>query len=135
MDLTIGSELPPFTRAASFDAWNRYAAVNDEFVPLHMDDEAGRAAGFPGAIGMGNLLLSYLHCLIRDAMPETARIRKVEVSYRQPSLRGGTVTASGTIAGVIDTADGKEIEIDLQVADAEGKALLSGRALVLQTSA
>jgi hypothetical protein len=40
----VGDELPPFVRTTGFDNWNRYAAVNDEFVPIHMDDDAGRAA-------------------------------------------------------------------------------------------
>ena len=36
--------------------WNRYAAVNDKFVYIHMDDEAGGSAlNEQGAFGMGNL--------------------------------------------------------------------------------
>ena len=61
--VTVGTELPPFVRTTGFHNWNRYAAVNDEFVPIHMDDEAGRAQGFAGAFGMGNLMWSYLHSL------------------------------------------------------------------------
>ena len=55
MDLTVDSEIPSFVRETGFENWNRFAAVMDEFVPLHMDDAAGQKAGFPGAIGMGNL--------------------------------------------------------------------------------
>ena len=36
----VGDEIPTFERFADFPAWNRYAAVNDEFVPIHMDDDA-----------------------------------------------------------------------------------------------
>ena len=50
-----GSSVPPFERTPGFHHWNRYAAVNSEFVDHHMDDEAGRASGYPGAFGMGNL--------------------------------------------------------------------------------
>ena len=39
----VGEEIPAFVRQTGFDNWNRYAAVNDEFVPIHMDDEAGQA--------------------------------------------------------------------------------------------
>ena len=42
MDVTVGQELAPFVREAGFPAWNRYAAVNDEFIPIHMDDAAGQ---------------------------------------------------------------------------------------------
>ena len=43
-DLKVGDAMPNWSRQTSFMNWNRYAAVNDEFVPFHMDDEAGRAA-------------------------------------------------------------------------------------------
>ena len=45
MTVAIGQEIPTFEREAGFHAWNRYAAVNEEFVPIHMDDDAGRRAG------------------------------------------------------------------------------------------
>ena len=55
-DVNVGDEMPPWSRKTGFMNWNRYAAVNDEFVPFHMDDEAGRAAkNEQGAFGMGNL--------------------------------------------------------------------------------
>ena len=52
-DIHVGDELPVFQRATGLHHWNRYAAVNDEFVPIHMDDEAGQEAGYPSAFGMG----------------------------------------------------------------------------------
>ena len=33
-----------------------------------MDDEAGHDAGYPGAFGMGNLQLAYLHLLLRECL-------------------------------------------------------------------
>ena len=74
-------------------AWNRYAAVNDEFIPIHMDDAAGQAAGYSGAFGMGNLQWAWLHCLLRDWLDGSA----VGASCRSasssagPSLKGLTV--------------------------------------------
>ena len=41
-DVEEGFEIPTFERTTDFMHWNRYAAVNDEFVYIHMDDEAGR---------------------------------------------------------------------------------------------
>ena len=41
-DVEIGQEVPAFSRETDFMNWNRYAAVNEEFVYVHMDDEAGR---------------------------------------------------------------------------------------------
>ena len=70
----VDHEIPPFERIVGLHNWNRYAAVNDEFVDIHMDDDAGRDAGYPGAFGMGNLQWSYLHNLIRAWVGDDGRI-------------------------------------------------------------
>lgn len=131
LDLTPGAEIPSFFRKADLDAWNRYAAVNDEFVPIHMDDEAGREAGFPTAVGMGNLAYSYLHNLLRGWIGETGRIGKISVQYRQPVLRKTTVTARGKIIGVERQGDRSQVELQIWIEDDGGRTLLDGQASVL----
>src|SRR6266496_6145822 len=110
---TIGDALPEFRHTTDFAHWNRYAAVNDEFVPIHMDDEAGRAAGYPTAFGMGNLQWSYLHNLVRDWIGDDGRIVRLTCQFRAPNTRGMTVTARGTVTGR-RTEDGEDY-LDLDV--------------------
>ena len=92
-EIAVGDELPTFQRTTGFHHWNRYAAVNDEFVPIHMDDEAGRAAGYESAFGMGNLQWAYLHDLLRQWMGDSGRILQhglpVPGRQRQGSDRDG----------------------------------------------
>lgn len=130
-DLVPGAEIPSFTRRSDLDAWNRYAAVNDEFVPIHMDDEAGREAGFPTAVAMGNLAFAYLHNLLREWLGETGRIRRISVQYRQPNLRKTTVTAHGRILSVDPSGD---VELELWVDDDTGRVLLNGQATVARAT-
>ena len=81
MTVKVGDELPTFTRETGFANWNRYAAVNDEFVPIHMDDAAGEAAGNGGAFGMGNLQWAYLHNMLRSWVGEkNAGIKEIDLS-------------------------------------------------------
>lgn len=115
--VTVGAELPPFVRETGFHNWNRYAAVNDEFVPIHMDDDAGRAQGFPGAFGMGNLMWSYLHNLVRDWMGDDGRIVRMGCSFRSPNLRGMTVEARGTVTAVRDEDGQRLVDLELSVVD------------------
>ena len=88
MNLRPGEELAPFVRPAGLETWNRFAAVNDEFVDIHMDDAAGRAAGYSGAFGMGNLQWAYLHNLLRDWLPAEGRIVELACRFRRASERG-----------------------------------------------
>jgi acyl dehydratase len=130
--ITVGTEIPSFVRTTGFHNWNRYAAVNDEFVPIHMDAEAGRAAGFPGAFGMGNLLFSYLHNLLRDWMGDTGRIVSLSCSFRAPNLQDMTIEARGRVVDVREV--GGETLVDLEVAvidrDEPDTVLAPGRATV-----
>ena len=131
MTLTAGDEIPPFVRKADFDAWNRYAAVNDEFVPIHMDDEAGRQAGFQTAIGMGNLAFSFLHNVLRAWMGDTGKIEQISVQYRQPVLRKSVVTAHGQILEAEKAEGGSRVKLRLWLDDDSGRVLLEGAATVL----
>src|ERR1700757_957219 len=96
----VGDTLPTFERTTGFHNWNRYAAVNDEFVPIHMDDEAGRNAGYPTAFGMGTLQWAYLHNLLRTWIGEDGDILELTCQFRGPNIKGQTVTAHGVVAAV-----------------------------------
>jgi len=105
-DLCVGAAVTPFVREAGFEVWNRYAAVNDEFVGIHMDDTAGQAAGYPGAFGMGNLLWAWLHCAADRWLGDRGRLVALECRFRKPALKGDRITCSGTVTAVQSQPDG-----------------------------
>ena len=126
MTVKVGDEIPTFTRETGFANWNRYAAVNDEFVPIHMDDAAGEAAGNGGAFGMGNLQWAYLHNMLRNWIGENGEILSIEVQFRSPNVKGQTVTAKGVVTAV----DGDVISLDVWTEQQEGTKLAPGSAKV-----
>lgn len=129
-EIAVGMTLEPLSWDTGFATWNRFAAVNDEFVPIHMDDEAGRAAGMSGAFGMGNLQTSYLHVLIREWAGPGARITRFSIQWRKPNTKG-TVTAEGTVTAVgTGRAGGTSVDIEARVLDAAGKVLAPATATV-----
>jgi len=134
--VTVGTEVPEYVRTTDLANWNRYAAVNDEFVPIHMDDDAGRAAGFPSAFGMGNLLWAYLHNMLRDWIEAdfagNGRIVSVDLSFRKPNLRGQTVAARGTVTAVREEDGATIVDLDVAVVnrDAPATVLAPGKATI-----
>ena len=126
MNVNVGDVVPTFVRQTEFANWNRYAAVNDEFVPIHMDDEAGAAAGNGGAFGMGNLQWAYLHNMLRSWVGENGEILSIEVQFRSPNVKGQTVTAKGVVTAV----DGDVISLDVWTEQQEGTKLAPGTATV-----
>jgi acyl dehydratase len=132
MAVNIGDTLPPFVRESGLAYWNRYAAVNDEFWPIHMDDEPARAAGYPTAFGMGNLTLAYLHIALHQWFGETARIATIGTQFRSAVTRGKQVMVSATVTAVREVGDGQtEIDVELRAEDGGGTLLAPGTATVV----
>jgi hypothetical protein len=124
-DLGIGAEIPPFVRTTDAANWNRYAAVNDEFVGIHMDDEAGRAAGGSGAFGMGNMQWAYLHNMLRDWLDGRGRIVSASCRLRSMNTKGQTVVAGGRITGVRAVGEQTLVDLDIWTQDAVADRMLA----------
>jgi acyl dehydratase len=129
-DIKVGDELPTFERTTGFHNWNRYAAVNDEFVPIHMDDDAGRLAGYPSAFGMGNLQWAYLHNLLRQWIGDEGDILSLNCQFRSANVKGQTVTAHGTVTAVRDDGNRRIVDLDVWTEEQNGTKLAPGRATV-----
>ena len=101
-----GDELPSFVRTPTSPQWNRYAAVNDEFIDVHMSAEAARAAGQPDVFGMGNLRIALRpHAAARLAR-RPRRHRGVRCQFRALNFRGDALTAHGRVTGTARSATG-----------------------------
>lgn len=131
-DVSIGDALPPWSRTTSFMEWNRYAAVNDEFVPFHMEDEAGRRAGNEqGAFGMGNLRYAYIVNALRDWIGDEADIREVGCQYRTINQQGDTLTVTGTVTDKKLEDGENRVYLDLNVKNQDGQDTCPGHAIVV----
>jgi acyl dehydratase len=131
-DVNVGDELPEWSRKTDFMNWNRYAAVNDEFVPFHMDDEAGRAAKNElGAFGMGNLRYAYIVNALRDWIGDEAIIREVGCQYRAINQKNDVLTVVGKITDK-KTENGENlVYLETNVTNQSGEATCPGHAVVV----
>jgi len=126
-----GQPLPPWVAPSGIEPWNRFAAVNDEFVPVHMDDDAGRRAGNPqGAFGMGNLRLSYVANLLRDWAGDDAEIRELQVEYRSRHQKDDVLTATGTVVDVSFDPEEVVVTVEVDVVTRDGRSTAPGTATV-----
>ena len=131
VEVALGERVPPFVAPRGLEAWNRFAAVNDEFVAVHMDDDAGRRAGNEaGAFGMGNLRLSYVANMLRGWAGDDAEIRELRVEYRSRHQKDEVLTATGTVVAV-EAADGDRlVTVDVDVVAEDGRSTAPGTAVV-----
>lgn len=131
-DVSVGDEMPAWSRQTDFMHWNRYAAVNDEFVPFHMDDEAGRRAGNQqGAFGMGNLRYAYLANALRDWIGDEAEIREIGCQYRAINQKNDTLSVVGKVVEKGVVGGENQIRLDTNVMNQNGEATCPGHAVVV----
>jgi len=131
-DVNVGDELPEWSRTTDFMSWNRYAAVNDEFVYIHMDDEAGRAAlNERGAFGMGNLRYTYLLNALRDWIGDEAEIREAAVQYRAINQKNDTLTVTGKITDKKVEDGENRVYLETNVVNQLGETTCPGHAVVV----
>ena len=131
-DVEVGRDIPTWSRTTDFMNWNRYAAVNDEFVYIHMDDEAGRAAlNEQGAFGMGNLRYTYLLNMLRDWAGDEAEIREVGCQYRGINQQHDTLTCTGKITEKT-VEDGEHlVRLKIDIVNQDGDSTCPGHAVVV----
>ncbi len=129
-DVKEGDEVPPFVRTTDLMHWNRYAAVNDEFVYIHMDDDIGRAVGQRGAFGMGNLRFAYLHNMLRDWIGIQGSIKRIAVQYRGFNFKGDTLTCRGTITKKYVSDGDHLLDLEIWVENQRGEKVTPSTATV-----
>lgn len=129
----MSQELPAFVRTTGLANWNRYAAVNDEFIDLHMDPEAARAVGMPDVFGMGNLRIAYLHNLLDLWLDGRGHVVAFDCEFRALNLRGDELTCHGTVTGERGAGDGTDlVDLDLGVRNQDGVETTPAHATVVR---
>jgi len=127
----VGQTTVPWSRRTDIQSWNRYAAVNDEFLYFHMDDDAGVAAGnASGAFGMGNLRFAYLHNALLATFGDDAVVEEVSCQFRAINQKGDVLTVVGTVTAVAATAGSTLVTLSLDVVDADGRSTCPATAVV-----
>ena len=130
-EIKIGDKLPAWSRKTSFAEWNRYAAVNEEFVPFHMDDEAGRRAGNEqGAFGMGNLRYAYIVNALREWIGDDAIVREVGCQYRAINQKDDVLTVTGEVTAKRAEDGENRVYLDINVVTQAGAPTCPGHAVV-----
>ena len=129
-DVKEGEEIPTFQRQTDIMHWNRYAAVNDEFVYIHMDADYAKSIGQPDVFGMGNLRLAYLHNLLRSWVGEEGDIKRVGCQYRALNFRGDILTAHGKVTRKYKEGGHCLIDLDVWVENQNGDNTCPGSATV-----
>ena len=133
-DVEVGQEVPPVERETDFMNWNRYAAVNDEFVYLHMDDAVAKAAGQGEAFGMGNLRWAYVMNALQGWIGDEAEVRDLSMQFRAINQKHDHLTTQAVVTEK-KVEDGEHrVYLDVNVVNQDGVQGAPGKAIVVLPS-
>jgi acyl dehydratase len=89
-DVAVGTEIPRYEKVVTRDA-------SGDHNPLHQDDDAAWAVGFPGIIAHGMFTMAHLaSCLVRW-LGDPAALRRLRAQFRVPVFMDETIVAGGTV--------------------------------------
>jgi 3-oxoacyl-[acyl-carrier protein] reductase len=78
-----------------------FASLSGDDNPLHMDDRAAKASGFPQRVAHGVLSLAFLSALIGKKLPGAGALwRSLKVNWLRPVFPGDTIRITGEVTQV-----------------------------------
>jgi len=113
----LSDQLAPFRRTTGFGHWNRYAAVNDEFIDVHMSAAAAQAAGQPDVFGMGNLRVGYQHAALYEWLAGRGDIASFACQFRALNFLDDELSVWGRVT----RSNGGVVDFELGVTNQKGE--------------
>jgi len=129
--LETGEELPALERTTGFAHWNRYAAVNDEFIDVHMEREAAQAAGQPDVFGMGNLRIAYVHNALHRWLAGGGDIVDFACQFRALNLKGDRLRTRAMVSGKQERDGAPLVTLEVDVCNQRDQSTMPGTATLL----
>jgi acyl dehydratase len=129
--IRAGDTLPVIERTTGFGHWNRYAAVNDEFIDVHMDSAAAQAAGQPDVFGMGNLRIGYVHNALHDWLAGAGDIAEFGCQFRQLNFLGDCLRTQCVVTGTEQRDGQRLVSLDIVVLNQQDESTMPGTATVV----
>jgi len=117
----LSEELKPFTWKVSSEQIAAYAEASGDHNPIHLDDEAARAAGLPGVIAHGMLGMAQLANFVVAYAGDQRRLRRLRCRFAGMVLPGDDITFTGRVA-----ESGEElIRLELDAQNQKGDKVLT----------
>lgn len=126
--MSVGEALPPFTVELTLQRLVMEAGANRDFLPVHIDTEAGRAAGAAEAFANTTLIETMLEAMIRAWAGPGARIRVLDFAMSGFTCAGQTVAAEGRVVAEQVEDGARLVDLEVWIEAGAGNRTVSGTA-------
>jgi acyl dehydratase len=105
----------------------RYAGASGDFNPIHHDEQAAVAAGFPTVFSIGMLQAGLLASFATDWLG-AATIRRFAVRFKDQVWPDDVLTCTGVVTAVEPTDRGTQVDVELSCTRQTGAVAVAGSA-------
>ncbi len=127
--VAVGDEMAPLSRSVTQEQINAYADASGDHNPIHVDPDFARSVGLPGTIAHGLLDMAILTEAVARWAGGYEQVVSVACRFSKPLLPGETVTCTGRVVEVDDSAGVANLELEAISSSGE-RVLTNGRATV-----
>jgi len=126
----VGTELPPLALPPlTRSTLALYAGGSGDHVPLHIDQDFVRRAGYPDVFMHGMLGMAYLGRLLTAWAPQEA-IKEFSVRFVAITYPGEALTCYGKVVSKGLESHPNAVRVDLALKNADGEPKLTGHAIL-----
>jgi acyl dehydratase len=108
----------------------RYIAVTWNVTTIFFDPDAAKAAGLPGTIIPGPLKLGLLAEMVLSWAGPGTLLESIRAAFRRPDTPGRPLLLGGSVVSAADTGNGRRLQCDLWMQNADGERSVMGAASV-----
>ena len=128
-DVEIGDEIDPMRQNVTPRQLVQYAAVSQDFTPIHYNTAYAQGAGHDDIIIHGALKTALLSQMLADWAGDIGALKKLETSYRGIDL-AGEISCTGSVTNKrVEDGIGL-VDVDVQFRNSEGSVTTPGKATV-----
>ncbi len=109
--LREGDDVPSLARVVTREDVRSYAELGGDLNPLHQDDDAARASGFPGIIAHGMFTMAHLGACVANWAGDPALIERFSAQFRAPVFMDEEIVAGGRVRFLDDAARTATLEL------------------------
>ncbi len=128
-DVEIGDEIDPVRQNVTPRQLVQYAAVSQDFTPIHYNTAYARGAGHDDIIIHGALKTALLSQMLADWAGDIGALKKLETSYRGIDL-AGEISCTGSVTNKRVEGGVGLVDVDVQFRNSEGAITTPGKATV-----
>ncbi|MEX1022633.1 MAG: MaoC/PaaZ C-terminal domain-containing protein [Dehalococcoidia bacterium] len=105
----------------------QYAGASGDYNPLHSDDPAAKAMGYPGVFAHGMLTMGLTGKMLTNWVGD-GRLTSFGVRFVSQVWPGDTLTAKATVKELREEDGQSLVDLEVETVNQEGKAVATGHA-------